>query len=139
MTDTANSIYKDTDPLTFPIALGVMKEIFPHAPIAPPPYWKFGKTEITIRLEDARNTEIWIRYSGTYDNETFDVSVLDSLDFPKNVGELRKILAHRVNGIPEERFFVHVKVTQETSVLEASGNPGETQSKPEVKDEIQVK
>ena len=139
MTDTANSIYKDTDQLTFPIALGVMKEFFPNSPIAPPPYWRFGKTEITIRLDDPRETEIWIRYDGAYNSEMFDVSVLDSLDFPKTVGELRKILAHRVNGIPEERFFVHVKVNQEMSVLETSGKPGETQPKPEANDEIQVK
>lgn len=112
--------YSDNERLNLNIALGVIAEFFPHAPLEPPMGWGRGKSEMFIKLDDGERFEIYIMLEVMYREDRFQV--VTKIDGKSTghltVGQLRSAIRSAMDLVQPGEHFIHVDIKQEKCTME---------------------
>lgn len=112
--------YLDTEQLSLTVALNVIAEFLPSAPLEPPNGWGRGKSEMFIKLDDGELFEIYIMFEVMYREDRLMVETKTN-GMPAGhltVGDLRTAIRAALNLVQPGQHFIHVDIKQEKSVVE---------------------
>ena len=112
--------YLDTEQLSLTVALNVIAEFLPSAPLEPPNGWGRGKSEMFIKLGDGKLLDIYIMYEVMYREDRFQLHIRSAVSdkWLLTVGDLRSAIGEAMKHVPPGQHFIHVDIKQEKSVVE---------------------